>query len=77
MQQEDQSVEQKKGGGPSFMIGVNAQSMVSNSNIAGAILKMIKPEKKIIHRSMAGVIYEDTEDHIKKQKKKVEVSHTN
>jgi len=33
----------------------------------------MKPEKKIIHRSMGGVIYEDTEDYLKKKKKKQDV----
>jgi hypothetical protein len=48
--------------------------MVSPANIAGALFKLMKPEKKIIHRSMAGVIYEDTEDHLKKKLKKQEVN---
>jgi hypothetical protein len=44
--------------------------LVSPANIAGALFKIMKPDKKIIHRSMGGVIYEDTEDYLKKKKKK-------
>jgi hypothetical protein len=48
---------------------------VSPANIAGALFKVMKPDRKIIHRSMAGgLVYEDTEDYIKKQKKKQEVT---
>jgi hypothetical protein len=49
------------------------KQLISPKNIAGAIFKLMKPEKKIIHRSMGGVIYEDTEDYLKKKKKKQDV----
>lgn len=48
--------------------------MVSMANLAGGIFKIMKPEKKIIHRSMGGVIYEESEDYFKKMKQKQEVS---
>ena len=47
---------------------------MSSANLAGAMFKLIKPERKIIHRSMGGVIYEESEDYVKKRKQKQEVS---
>jgi hypothetical protein len=35
----------------------------------------VKTEKRLIHRSAAGVIYEDNEDYLMKKKKKQEVRH--
>jgi hypothetical protein len=50
------------------------QALVSSANLAGAMFKIMKPERKIIHRSMGGVIYEESEDYVKKRKQKQEVS---
>ena len=44
------------------------QALVSSANLAGAMFKIMKPERKIIHRSMGGVIYEESEDYVKKRK---------
>lgn len=76
-EQQQSPTQQETPGVSSFlqMLGEQgAKQLVSPANIAGALFKIIKPDKKIIHRSMGGVIYEDTEDHLKKKKKKQEVS---
>jgi hypothetical protein len=48
--------------------GLNlSKLLVSDANIAGRLIGIVRPEKKIIHRSLAGIIVEDTEDYIKKK----------